>query len=152
MQTDDFSKWRVRGVTFILFALAAASLAYWVLQGWGSGQSARTPLRLATSAPELDARAVAKALGGGAVVAAAPGEAASVPASRRFVLVGVIADLSSAGAALVSVDGKPAKPFRVGDAVDGRLILKWVHGRQAVLAPGLMAPAEVTLELPKPAK
>ena len=59
-----------------------------------------------------------------------------------------MADRSSSGAALISVDGKPAKPFRVGASVDGRLILQSVQGRRAVLATGMDAPAEVTLDLP----
>jgi general secretion pathway protein C len=46
------------------------------------------------------------------------------------------------------VDGKPAKPFRVGTIVDGRLLLQSVNGRRAVLAAGMNAPAEVALELP----
>ncbi len=152
MRSFDDSKWRVRGLTFVVSGLAAASLAYWALQGWGGGRPSQTPQRLAAPAPALDARAVARALGGGAVVAVAAPGAAAPAAGRRFVLLGVVADRASSGAALISVDGKPAKPFRVGDSVDGRLILKWVQGRQAVLAAGPDAPAELTLELPRPAK
>jgi len=46
------------------------------------------------------------------------------------------------------VDGKPAKPFRVGSAVDDRLLLQSVESRRAVLAETTSGPAVVTLELP----
>jgi len=147
MQSNAYSVWRVRGVTFFLFALAAASLVYWALQGWVAGNSAGVALVATAGVPPLDSRAVARALGAGAVQAA--DVAAAAPAAgRRFVLQGVVADRSSGGAALISVDGKPAKPFRVGASVDGRLILQSVQGRRAVLAAGMDAPAEVTLDLP----
>ena len=62
--------------------------------------------------------------------------------------MGVVASRSHQGAALISVDGKPAKPFRVGSAVDDRLVLQSVESRRAVLAEGTGGPAVVTLELP----
>jgi general secretion pathway protein C len=148
MQSNAYSLWRVRGVTFFLFALAAASLVYWALQGWVAGNSAGVSLVATASVPPLDSRAVARALGAGAVQVAGTAVAPAPVAGRRFVLQGVVADRSSSGAALISVDGKPAKPFRVGASVDGRLILQSVQGRRAVLAAGMDAPAEVTLDLP----
>lgn len=146
MQSNVYSIWRIRGVTFLLFALAAASTVYWALQGWGGGAPSGAPLAAAAGPAPLDSRAVARALGGGVVQATAA--APAVAASRRFVLQGVVADRSGVGAALISVDGKPAKPFQVGASVDGRLLLQSVQGRRAALAPNLTAPAEVTLELP----
>jgi general secretion pathway protein C len=94
----------------------------------------------------VDPQAVVRALGGGEV--AAPVAAAAPSASSRFVLMGVVADTSSGGAALISVDGKPARPFRVGASVDGRLVVQSVTGRKASLAADPSAPAEVVLELP----
>jgi general secretion pathway protein C len=64
------------------------------------------------------------------------------------VLVGVLADSLHGGAALISVDGKAAKPYRVGAMVDGNLVLQSVAARQAVLAAGADGSAQVTLELP----
>jgi general secretion pathway protein C len=151
MRSNVYGVWRVRGTTFLLFALAAGSAVYWALQGWGAGTVAGAPLAAAAGQAPLDPRAVARALGGGVVQATAEPAPAAV-ASRRFVLRGVIADLSSGGAALISVDGKPPKPFPVGASVDGRLVLKLVQGRRALLAPSMDAPAEVTLELPPLAK
>ena len=52
---------------------------------------------------------------------------------RRFILSGVLADMSGFGAAVISVDGKPAKPFRVGGEVSAGYSLKSVKARSAVL-------------------
>lgn len=151
MQTNAYSQWSTRIVTFALAALAASSGAYWVLKGAGTGASSAAPPVALASAPPLDPRAVAQALGGSLVLAQAePG--AGPAASSRYLLAGVVADRSRGGAALISVDGKPAKPFRIGAAVDDRLVLQSVAGRRAVLAANLNAPAEVTLELPLPGK
>ena len=72
--------------------------------------------------------------------------------STRYALVGIVARRSGGGVALISVDGKAAKPVRVGAFIDDRLILQSVEGRRALLASGVDKPTEVTLELPKPAK
>lgn len=98
-----------------------------------------------------DTTQVARALGGG-TVAAGETDAALQADSRRFVLAGVVAGIGGAGIALISVDGKAAKPFRVGASVDGRLILQSVRGRRALLGSSAEAPPEVTLELPATAR
>jgi general secretion pathway protein C len=71
-------------------------------------------------------------------------------ASSRFSLVGVVAGVSKTGTALIGVDGKPARPYRVGAAVDTGYVLQSVGPRVAVLAASLDAPAAVTLEMPRP--
>jgi general secretion pathway protein C len=101
--------------------------------------AARTPV-------PADPAAVARLLG------ASPASTAAAPVASlasRFVLVGVVASPSHKGAALIAVDGKPAKPFRVGSAVDDRLVLQSVGSRRAVLAESTDGPAVVTLELPQ---
>lgn len=147
MQTNANSMWGVRVATFALAALAAVSATYWGLKGLGSPTLARAPV-LSTAPLPVDPQAVARALGGGVVAAQVDSGVVAPSASSRFALVGVLADTSSGGAALIAVDGKPAKPFRVGTTVDGRLLLQSVNGRRAVLAAGMHAPAEVALELP----
>lgn len=137
----------VRIATFLLAALAAASAAYWGLKIWGAGAAGLSaPVAGVTGAPAVDSQAVARALGAGVAAVLAPAEQA--PAASRFSLLGVVADTSSGGAALISVDGKPARPFAVGASVDGRLLLQSVTGRRAALAADRNGPAEVTLELP----
>jgi general secretion pathway protein C len=75
------------------------------------------------------------------------GATPSANAASRFVLVGVAATASHLGAALISVDGKPAKPFRVGGAVDEGLVLQSVDDRHAVLGAAAGGPPVVALEL-----
>ena len=46
---------------------------------------------------------------------ASSGQAAAIAAARNpYVLMGVLADRRQVGAALISVDGKAAKPFALG--------------------------------------
>ena len=73
---------------------------------------------------------------------------ALVNPSTRFALIGVIAGQGAGGAALIAVDGKPAKPFRVGGVVDGDLLLQSVAPRRAELAPRMDGPAAFALEMP----
>jgi general secretion pathway protein C len=70
-----------------------------------------------------------------------PVQFAATPASdSRFKLLGVVAATGGAAAskalALIAVDGKPARAYRVGAAVDGDLVLQTVHARGVELGPG----------------
>ncbi len=150
MQTNLHRVWPVRIATFVVFAVAAASAAFWSLKVWGVSQPGRAGLATVASAPPLDPQGLAQVLGGGA--AALQVTDVPIAASSRFVLQGVVADTAHAGAALVAVDGKPAKPFAVGSVVDGRLLLQSVEGRRAMLASTMDGAPEVTLELPQPGK
>lgn len=138
------NRWPLRSVTFVLWALAAASVVYWGLK-LSSGRAVTTSAVSAARAPApIDAAAVARLLGSGP---AAPGGTAPSIASR-FNLLGVVAGRNpQSGAALIAIEGKPPKPFRVGSAVDG-LMLQSVRARSAVLAESATGPAVVTLELP----
>nr|WP_236748495.1 type II secretion system protein N [Acidovorax carolinensis] len=95
-----------------------------------------------------DAQAMARLLG----VPAADAAAARAPVASlasRFALIGVLAGRSSGGgAALIAVDGKPAKPFRVGTAVDEGLVLQSLDPRQARLGASVDGPATLTLDMP----
>ena len=62
--------------------------------------------------------------------------------------MGVVARRSRGGAALISVDGKPARPYRVGTAIDEGVWLSAVEGRRAVISGSARGPAILTLELP----
>jgi general secretion pathway protein C len=148
MQTHAIHVWGNRAATFALAALVALSGTYWILKSTG-GHGASTAMPATTdSLATLDPQAVARALGGGNSGATAA--AGTSPASGRsaYVLVGVLADSLHGGTALISVDGKAAKPYRVGATVDGNLVLQSVAARQAVLAASADGSAQVTLELP----
>jgi general secretion pathway protein C len=142
MVTNSHSIWGVRLTTLVIWALAAASAAYWGLRLSASGTGLTTAAAPpAASAP--DAQAMARLLG--AVAAPVPVAAAS----SRFALVGVLAGRSSGGgAALIAVDGKPAKPYRVGAVIDTGLVLQSLGPRQAHLGASAEGPASLTLEMP----
>jgi general secretion pathway protein C len=145
MQTNVNSMWWPRGVSFVMSALVALSATFWVLKLKASGPaSAAIPAVVTGATPTIDPQVLALALGGGKQ--AATPEAA--PASSRYVLAGVVADQSKGGAALIAVDGKPAKAVRVGGTVEGNLVLQSVTARRALLGPDAQGPASVTLDLP----
>jgi general secretion pathway protein C len=145
MVTTLSSRWAVAGSTFALWALVAASAAYWGLKLSSAAGVATAPPAARSPAP-VDPMAVARLLGSSPTVAAA---APVASLASRFALVGVVASRAHSGAALISVDGKPPKPFRVGAAVEEGLVLKSVDARSAVLAANASAPPSVTLELPR---
>jgi general secretion pathway protein C len=146
MVSNLHNRWAVAGSTFVLWALVAASAVYWGMKlAAPRGGAPMMPVAARTPVP-ADPAAVARLLG------ASPASTAAAPVASlasRFVLVGVVASPSHKGAALIAVDGKPAKPFRVGSAVDDRLVLQSVGSRRAVLAESTDGPAVVTLELPQ---
>jgi general secretion pathway protein C len=147
MQTNAIHTWGVRAVTFALALLAALSATYWFLKSTQAHSvSIAAPVDSPGLAP-LDPQSVARALGGGKTVSTASAASAN-PGRTPFVLSGVLAEGSHGGAALISVDGKPAKPYVVGASVDGNLVLQSVAGRRATLATSVNGPAQITLELP----
>ena len=149
MVSNLHNRWAVAGATFVLWALVATSAVYWGLKFTArSGAVSAIPVAAHTSAP-ADPAAVARLLGASPAAAA---QTPAVSAASRFALVGVVASSTHQGAALIAVDGKPPKPFRIGAAVDDRLILQSVASRRAVLAESASGPAVVTLELPLPRK
>jgi len=144
--TPSLGLWWLRIATFSVAALAAASVAFWVLKWTATAAPTSAPVVFQETRP-ADPLAVARVLGGGqAGVAAGP---APVSAASRFKLTGVVANSANGGYALISVDGKPAKPYRVGAQVDDALVLHSVTARSAALAPRVDAPANITLDLPK---
>ena len=143
MQTNALQVWGIRLATLVLAGLAALSGTYWVLKSTHANS-------LSIAAPSagfagVDPQALARALGGGGAAASA-GEPVAV--GTAYVLVGVLADRQQGGAALIAIDGKAAKPYRVGETVDGKLIVQSVVARRAVLATSMDGPAQMTLELP----
>ena len=83
----------------------------------------------------------------GATNPVAPTAASALAASQaRFQLMGVLAVGSKNGAALLSVDGKPAKPYRVGAAIeDGLEVMSLAARSVSIGSNGVVA---FTLELP----
>ena len=146
MQTDVSRLWFTRIVTFVISALAAASMAYWGLKGWARPTSFASAAVAQQTAP-FNSQAIAQALGGGGSPVAAI--ASTAPAVSRYGLIGVVAGSPHAGAALISVDGQEAKPVRVGTLVDNEMVLESVSGRQAVLISSAGTSQKIVLDLPK---
>ncbi len=146
--------WWPRLAAFAIAALAAGSAAYWVLK-FQKGPALNTAVVVAgaggPSVTAPDAATLARALGASASNAAQAAQPALEPARvnllSRMALQGVIASGSKAGTALIAIDGKPARPFRVGNRVDGDLLLQAVTTKQAMLAVSMNGPATATLEL-----
>ncbi|MES3003012.1 MAG: type II secretion system protein N [Pseudomonadota bacterium] len=145
MVSNTSNRWVVAGATFVLWAAVAASAVYWGLKLASSGSGAVVappPARMATAA---DPAALARLLGASPLTAAA---APVASLSSRFVLTGVVASTSHQGAALIAVDGRPPRPYRVGSAIDQELVLQSVDSKRATLANSAGGPPVVTLELP----
>lgn len=141
---------RVRLVAFVIWAAVAASAMFWLLRLGASSPAA--PAHTVAVAAATIPRGDLTRLFGAAPAATGEGPAAVVesPLASRFKLLGVAAPRQGGdrhGLALIAVDGKPARSYAVGAAVDGELLLQSVHARGARL--GMSgAQAQVTLELP----
>ena len=147
MKTATLSLWWLRIATFLLAALAAASATYWVLKWQATRPSNLTAAVVYTAPPAADPQLVARLLGGGQASSSATLVSS---AASHFKLSGVLANRANGSYALISVDGKPAKPYRVGTHVNDDLVLQSVAPRSASLATSPEAPVSVMLELPKP--
>lgn len=129
----------------LLWLLAGLSAGHWVLQAWG--RSPLTPVPAAVSAPPaVDVLLLARALG--AVPPAAPRAEAAPAAASRFALQGVVAVGTARGAALIAVDGQPARPFGLGAEVAGGLVLQSVSAQQVRLGTARAGPTTLTLDMP----
>jgi general secretion pathway protein C len=141
----------LRIVTFLVWAAVAASAAYWGLRlGSAPAPLPATvqPVAAGTLRGDIDRLFAAPA--------GTPEPEAAMPAppglASRFQLLGVMAPRpgerpSSQGVALVGIDGKPPRPYRVGAPVDGELVLLAVAPRSASFGPAGGA-ALFQLELP----
>jgi general secretion pathway protein C len=121
--------------TLALWALVAASALFWGLKIF-----ARPPAMPAhTQVAELGGVSrgdLTRLLGADAPP---PSTAPAPAADARFQLIGVVTprpqQAAREGLALIAVDGKPAKVYRVGAVVDGQTVLKAVAARGATLGP-----------------
>lgn len=145
-----------RWPTFLVWALVAASAVAWGLKLFVTAPGAPPQVAIAGQA-QLPRGDVTRVLGADAPppVDAAAGETlASGSAEGRVQLVGVVAprgnETARNGVALIAVDGKPARAYRVGAVVFDDNVLQAVRARGADLGPagGKVA---VALNIPPPA-
>ena len=145
----------IRFATFLVWLLAAGCVVYWALK-FVSGPTAPSSASVAapnSAAGSVDAQALAKGLGGALAPQSASPTAAAAPSAlqaSRFVLTGVVVQKSSRqGVALIAVDGKPPRPYRVGAVLADSVILHSVSSGKAMLSTAQDAAIALTLELPK---
>ena len=129
--------------SLLVWGAVAFSAVTWGLRWSATGTNPSNATAAAQALPEVDVSAAARSLG------AAPVQAAAAPTlASRFQLQGVMAGGPDAGAALIAVDGKPAKPYRVGAVVADGLVLQSAQGRRVSLAASMDGPQALVLELP----
>ena len=136
-----------RPIAFVVWAAVAASAVFWLLRLTAGSPSAPAHT-VAVSTAQTPRGDLSRVLGA-PPVAATPSAVEPALASR-FKLLGVAAPRQGGerfGLALIAVDGKPARGFKVGAAVDGDIVLQSVHSRGAALG-SRDAPPQVRLELP----
>lgn len=136
-----------RLLAFALWAAVAGTVVYWGLKLFVDAPAAPShAVAVTNAAPRAD---VSRLLGS----APAAGPAApAAPANDRFKLIGVVAPRNEGGGngiALIAVDAKPARPYRVGGQVDEHWVVQSVHRRGVSLGPS-GGPAELNLELAPP--
>ncbi|MBL8348600.1 MAG: hypothetical protein JNN03_24450, partial [Rubrivivax sp.] len=145
-----------RWATFLVWALVAASAAAWGLKLFVTAPTAPSQVAVAGQS-QLPRGDITRVLGADAPPPVDPtaGESlAGAPADARFQLLGVVAPRGSetarGGVALIAVDGKPAKAFRIGAVVDGENVVQAIRARGADLGPA-GGKVTVALNIPPPA-
>jgi general secretion pathway protein C len=140
---DDNGPMAARAFAFVIWAALVASAVFWVLR---LTASSRPPPPHAVTVAESPVRGDLGRLLGAEPVGEQP--AAPTVSDSAFKLVGVVAPGKGvrAGVALISVEGQPAKPYRVGAMVEDLMLLA-VEQRAASLGPR-EGPATLKLELP----
>ncbi|THJ31784.1 hypothetical protein E8K88_14160 [Lampropedia aestuarii] len=135
--------------TSAVWALAVGSVVYWVLSMPGAGAHEASG-SVATNALVADSQGMRRLLG--AIDAPVVAAEAAPAAATQLALVGVVAGTQSGqGAALIAVNGQPARTVRVGHRLQGEqgLYLQSLQGRVAYLGPDLAGPSTVELVLPE---
>ena len=141
---QPFAPTFLRLTSLLVWAVVAYSAVVFALQWWDGvpvdtvvlGSEQKQVLS------DVDSLSVSKALG------VAPVQSASASLASRFVLVGVMDGGPLQGVALISVDGKPAKPYRLGQAVSEGFVVVGTGPKKAELGPQLGVASSLVLELP----
>ena len=136
---------------FIVWAAVAASLAYWGLR-WLTPNvgvpSSATSVKLGGQL-QGDFRNLLVARNAPQEAPSADPGAASQLISRIRILGAVAAaGAQDAGVALMSIDGKPPRAVRVGNTIDGDMVLLGINQRQAAIGPS-GGPAVAHVDLPR---
>jgi general secretion pathway protein C len=144
-----------RPLIFIAWALPAIVALAWVFGFFDSADYAQSQRSLDRPSAFTDGRLTRPA-----PVEPPPVEppVAPVTSAERFKLVGVVSPgsmsrttaVAAQGIALIAVDGKPARAFRVGATVEGDTVVREVSASGAVLGPRAGGEA-IALQVSSPA-
>jgi general secretion pathway protein C len=138
---------------FVTWGAVGASAVFWALRLGVEAPRApsfTTPVGPATAMRGDWSRVLGAPPQAGAAADGDTGVVDEPAAAPRLRLLGVVAPKTPSdrdGVALIAVDDKPARAFRVGAVVDGQTVLLAVHRRGASLGPR-DGTATVELELP----
>ena len=146
MQAITRARLVLHTATFAMWVVAAAAVGYWALKV--SASSAAKLPQSTSAAANLVSTASDPALLARVLGRAAPPTTAPVNTSSRFVLKGVVSGALGQEAALIAIDDKPAKAFRVGSAIEDGLILQSASKSKVTLSGTRDGPALVTLDMP----
>lgn len=144
-------------MTLGVWALVAAAAVAWGLRVFVRPLPVPPGTAVADMAPVLQAD-LTRLLGADPPPPAAAPEAAAPAPDARFTLIGVVAPRHVAagraarlgeGVALIAVDDRPPRAYRVGARVDGETVLQSVSARGAELGPR-GGPVQVALQLAPP--
>ena len=141
--------------TWSLGALAAYSVVAWALQ-FQNGFNAPSSVPVAQGTSQTSGLAPADAMSPHVAVALGAPKLVdtqsankSVAVEHQWTLLGVVANTSGQGSALLAIDGQPPKAFLPGQSIAPGWVLHSVGHRLARLGPSLQDTPTVTLELPK---
>jgi general secretion pathway protein C len=139
-----------RFFALLIWGAVALSAAYWGLRWFG--KSLTVPPGTASANMDNSLKGdMSKLLSGPAQPVdsvAAPTQQAAL--ASRLQLLGVVAprhEGGQTGVALLVLDGKPARAYRLGQAVDGDLVVQTISQRQVQIGTS-GGPAAVSLDLP----
>lgn len=139
------ARWHAPLATTGLWALAAGAAVFWALRLASPTDVVAAAATMPRPSVAADSDSVARLLG---VLPASRTAPVAPEAASRFALSGVVADPSKQGAALISIDGKPPRPFRVGSTIGESYVLQSVGLRSATIGMQADGPAAFTLQLP----
>ena len=139
------TSWTIRFFTLLVWLLVGLCAAYWAFK-FVTTKPVEVTAALAAPTVPVDSKAVGKLLGATDSVAI---KSTNTQASTKLALFGLANSADGQGYALIALDGKPAKPYRVGSLVADDLLLKSISKTGVMLAASLNALDGVMLELPE---
>ena len=139
------NSWTLRLFTLLIWLFVGLCAAYWAFK-FATTKTIEATATPAAPTVVVDSKAIGRLLGATDNIAV---KAINTPANTKFVLFGLASSAGGQGYALIALDGKPAKPYRVGSLVADDLVLKSISKTGVLLATSLKAPDGVTLELPE---